>query len=95
MRELGHEGLNNLLVGFSTKEAWALCTFAYSAVPGTDPILFEGRTEGNIVPARGSAHFGWDAVFEPTGTGKTWVLLIAINLREVKNYLNLDTERWR
>jgi hypothetical protein len=27
-------GLNNLLVGFSTKAAWALCTFAYSAGPG-------------------------------------------------------------
>lgn len=72
MRDIGHEGLNNLLVGFPTKEAWALCTFAYSAGPGTEPILFEGRTDGNIVPARGSAHFGWDAVFEPVETGKTY-----------------------
>jgi len=72
MQNLGHEGLNNLLVGFPTKEAWALCTFAYSAGPGTEPILFEGRTDGNIVPARGSAHFGWDAVFEPIETGKTY-----------------------
>ena len=72
MKELGHEGLNNLLVGFPTKEAWALCTFAYSAGPGMEPILFEGRTDGNIVPARGSPHFGWDAAFEPVGTGKTY-----------------------
>lgn len=31
---LGYEGLNNLLTGFPTKAAWALCTFAYSAGPG-------------------------------------------------------------
>jgi len=72
MKELGHQGLNDLLVGFSTKEAWALCTFAYSAGPGSEPILFEGRTDGNIVPARGSPQFGWDATFEPVGTGKTY-----------------------
>ena len=74
MKELGHEGLNNLLVGFPTKNAWALCTFAYSTGPGTEPILFEGRTDGKIVPPRGSAKFGWDAIFEPIETGKTYVL---------------------
>lgn len=74
MKELGHEGLNNLLVGFPTKEAWALCTFAYSAGPGTEPLLFEGKTDGKIVPARGSAEFGWDAVFEPLETGRTYAL---------------------
>lgn len=61
-----------MLAGFETKEAWALCTFAYSAGPGTDPILFEGRTDGRIVPARGTANFGWDAVFEAENTGKTY-----------------------
>ncbi|KAJ7855037.1 inosine triphosphate pyrophosphatase-like protein [Mycena olivaceomarginata] len=71
LADLGHEGLNALLVGFPTKAAWALCTFAYSAGPGADPILFEGRTDGSIVPARGPGIFGWDAVFEPTGTGLT------------------------
>ena len=38
---------------------------------GTEPILFEGKTEGTIVPARGPKVFGWDAVFEPLGTGLT------------------------
>lgn len=89
MESVGHEGLNNMLAGFPTKAAWALCTFAYSAGPGkinvrsllltsnlmitqgTEPIVFEGRTEGSIVPARGPKVFGWDAVFEPDGTGLT------------------------
>jgi len=72
LAELGHEGLNNLLVGFPTKAAWALCTLAYSDGPGSEPILFEGRTDGNIVPKRGPGVFGWDAVFEPEGTGLTY-----------------------
>lgn len=67
MAEIGHEGLNAMLVGFPTKAAEAVCTFAYSAGPGTEPIIFEGRTEGTIVPARGPKVFGWDAVFQPSG----------------------------
>lgn len=60
-----------MLVGFESKEATALCTFAYSSGPGTEPLLFEGRTEGRIVPARGPSNFGWDPVFEVEDTGKT------------------------
>jgi Ham1 family len=66
-------GLNRMLDGFQTRAAWALCTFAYSAGPGSEPILFEGRTEGKIVPARGPSKFGWDPVFEAEDTGLTYV----------------------
>lgn len=72
MDAIGHAGLNTLLDGFPTRTAYALCTFAWSAGPGTEPILFEGRTEGEIVQARGPTTFGWDAVFQPVeGGGKT------------------------
>jgi inosine triphosphate pyrophosphatase len=110
-----------MLDGFDTKDAWALCTFAYSAGPGesislvrcrsfpsgsvharstlvvlsslllsdlgthctdavlitvgTEPILFEGRTEGKLVPKRGPPNFGWDCLFEPHGTGMTYVFI--------------------
>lgn len=64
-------GLNNMLVGFPSKDATALCTFAYSKGPGHEPILFEGKTEGRIVSARGPSNFGWDPVFEVEDTGKT------------------------
>lgn len=66
-------GLNTLLTGFPTNAAHALCTFAYSAGPGTEPILFEGRTDGKIVPPRGAGKFGWNPIFEVDGTGKTYV----------------------
>ncbi|KIY52198.1 Maf/Ham1 [Fistulina hepatica ATCC 64428] len=72
LAKLGHEGLNKMLDGFSTRAAWALCTFAYSAGPDSEPILFEGRTDGTLVPARGPAVFGWDPCFEPLGTGQTY-----------------------
>jgi len=62
-----------LLVGFATKAAWALCILAYSAGPGTEPILFEGRVDGTIVSARGPPVFGWGRVFEVKDTGKTQV----------------------
>ncbi|CAK5271835.1 unnamed protein product, partial [Mycena citricolor] len=88
LAELGHTGLNALLAGFDTKAAWALCTFAYSAGPGSEPILFEGRTDGSIVPARGPGVFGWDAVFEPTGTGLTYVLPLGSMLQ----YMNTDLQ---
>jgi inosine triphosphate pyrophosphatase len=34
-----------MLVGFEDKTAEAICTFAYSAGPGHEPIIFQGRTE--------------------------------------------------
>lgn len=62
-----------MLVGFNNTNAHALCTFAYCAGPGEEPILFEGRTDGDIVPARGPSNFGWDPVFQPKeGGGKTY-----------------------
>ncbi|KAL1900243.1 nucleoside triphosphate pyrophosphohydrolase ham1 [Sporothrix stenoceras] len=67
MASLGHEGLNKLLAGHEDKGAKAVCTFAYCKGPGEEPILFQGITQGKIVPARGPANFGWDPIFEYEG----------------------------
>ncbi|KAI9837585.1 MAG: hypothetical protein M1819_007236 [Sarea resinae] len=67
LQKLGHEGLNNLLLAYDDKSAQAVCTFAYSDGPGQEPVIFQGRTDGKIVPARGPADFGWDAIFEYDG----------------------------
>ncbi|RAK72454.1 non-canonical purine NTP pyrophosphatase [Aspergillus fijiensis CBS 313.89] len=64
---LGHEGLNRMLDSFDLKTAEAVCTFAFSEGPGSEPILFQGRTEGAIVRPRGPANFGWDPIFEYQG----------------------------
>lgn len=68
MKSLGHDGLNNLLAAYpENKGAKAVCTFGYSAGPGHEPILFQGITQGKIVPPRGPPNFGWDAIFEYEG----------------------------
>lgn len=69
---LGHEGLNKLLAGYDDKTIYAVCTFAYCAGPGQEPILFRGRTRGKLVSARGPNDFGWDPVFEYEELGKTY-----------------------
>lgn len=55
---LGDDGLCKLLAGFDDKTATAVCTFAFSAGPGSETLLFQGRTEGKIVDKRGEGGFG-------------------------------------
>lgn len=64
---IGHQGLNNLIAAYPDKSAEAVCTFAFSAEPSHEPLLFQGRCPGNIVPARGPSDFGWDPIFEYQG----------------------------
>ncbi|CAG8468972.1 194_t:CDS:2 [Scutellospora calospora] len=73
-----------MLSGFEDKTAYALCTFAYSAKPDTDPILFEGRTNGKIVSPRGIKDFGWDPIFQPDGFDLTYAEMS----KEVKNSIS-------
>ncbi|KAL1984786.1 hypothetical protein VTN96DRAFT_8727 [Rasamsonia emersonii] len=67
LEALGHDGLNKLLDPYEDKSAEAVCTFAFCRGPGEEPILFQGRTVGKIVAARGPANFGWDPIFEYEG----------------------------
>lgn len=48
MEALGHQGLNDMLAGFTDKSAQAVCTFAYCEGPGHEPIIFQGRTDVTI-----------------------------------------------
>ena len=69
----GHDGLNKMLAGFEDKSAYAQCTFAYcSGEASAQPVVFEGRTPGKIVPARGPTDFGWDPIFLPDGFEDTY-----------------------
>ena len=45
LEALGHKGLNNLLAAYEDKTAEAITTFAYSAGPGNEPLVFEGRVQ--------------------------------------------------
>ncbi|TKA59829.1 Inosine triphosphate pyrophosphatase [Cryomyces minteri] len=67
LRALGPGGMHKLLAAYDDKSAQAVCTFAYSEGPGHDPVVFQGRTDGRIVPSRGPTNFGWDSAFEYEG----------------------------
>jgi inosine triphosphate pyrophosphatase len=68
-----------MLAGFENKTGYALCTFAYCE-PGSAPILFEGRTHGTIVPARGPTNFGWDPIFQPDGFSETYAEVFCLTV---------------
>jgi ribokinase/non-canonical purine NTP pyrophosphatase (RdgB/HAM1 family) len=62
---IGHDGLNKMLRGFDDERAYAQTIIAFSAGPGKDVHLFDGRTKGRIVSPRGALDFGWDPIFQP------------------------------
>ncbi|KAJ4851306.1 hypothetical protein Tsubulata_010185 [Turnera subulata] len=72
LQKIGHEGLNNLLMAYDDKSAYALCAFSFALGPDAEPITFLGKTPGKIVPARGPNDFGWDPVFQPDGYEQTY-----------------------
>ncbi|KAI9824835.1 MAG: nucleoside triphosphate pyrophosphohydrolase ham1 [Phylliscum demangeonii] len=67
VQSLGFEGLPNLLAAYSDKSAQFVSSFAYSDGPDHEPILFQGRIKGRIVPPRGAGRFGFDPIFEYQG----------------------------
>ncbi|KAJ0793299.1 putative nucleotide diphosphatase [Helianthus annuus] len=72
LQKLGHEGLNNMLMAYEDKSAYALCIFSLAIGPDSEPLTFVGKTPGKIVPARGPNDFGWDPVFQPDGYEQTY-----------------------
>ncbi|KAL3329229.1 hypothetical protein AABB24_036366 [Solanum stoloniferum] len=72
LQRIGHEGLNNLLMAYEDKTAYAMCIFSLSLGPNTEPMTFVGKTLGRIVPARGPNDFGWDPIFQPHGYNQTY-----------------------
>ncbi|KAK6279169.1 hypothetical protein POUND7_019436 [Theobroma cacao] len=72
LQKIGHEGLNNLLMAYEDKSAYALCAFSFALGPDVEPITFLGKTPGKIVPARGPNDFGWDPIFQPDGYDQTY-----------------------
>ncbi|CAI0552379.1 unnamed protein product [Linum tenue] len=72
LQKIGHEGLNNLLMAYEDKSAYALCAFSFALGPDVEPVTFVGKTPGKIVPARGPNDFGWDPIFQPDGFEQTY-----------------------
>jgi len=52
-----------------------ICTFSYCESSESEPLIFQGITEGIIVEPRGPRDFGWDPIFQPVGYEKTYAEL--------------------
>lgn len=62
----GHDGLNRMLDGYEDKSGYAQTVVACTTTGrAEDIVVFDGRTNGTIVRARGALDFGWDPIFEP------------------------------
>jgi len=73
LQKCGHVGLNSMLDGFDDRSAYAQTIVAFTMGVGEKIHVFDGRTDGQIVAARGPLDFGWDPIFEPfEGEGKTY-----------------------
>jgi ribokinase/non-canonical purine NTP pyrophosphatase (RdgB/HAM1 family) len=73
LEKCGHDGLNAMLTGFDDKSAYAETIVAFTKGPDEDVHVFDGRTDGRIVPPRGLLDFGWDPIFEADESdGKTY-----------------------
>jgi non-canonical purine NTP pyrophosphatase (RdgB/HAM1 family) len=70
----GPEGIARCAQGLSDPTATARCLVLY--YDGAREVVGEGLETGRLVlPARGSTGFGWDVVFAPDGSDRTYAEL--------------------
>lgn len=83
MKTLGKEGLLRLLANEPNRRAYAQTTLAVSS-DGKKVQIYVGRVSGQISKQiRGDNNFGWDPVFIPDGSNKTFAEMTGI---EKDNY---------
>lgn len=69
--ELGNDGLCTLLDSYADRSALAEVQFALH--DGKEVMLFDGQVRGAIAEEpRGERGFGWDPIFIPDGSTKTY-----------------------
>lgn len=71
LKTIGNDGLVKICNSFGNNKATAKVIIGFSTENG-DIKFFEGSIEGKIVKPRGEYGFGWDAIFQPMGSAKTF-----------------------
>jgi inosine triphosphate pyrophosphatase len=73
LQNLKPVGLYKMISAFEDKSAYAQCIFAYfDGATMDEPVLFDGRCPGTIVPPTVTSKFGWDPIFQPDGYDVTY-----------------------
>lgn len=75
LRHLGPAGMVRALEPFGDMRAEAVSVIGYH--DGVLAHIFEGRVSGFLVPPRGGQGFGWDPVFQPAGSERTYGEMVA------------------
>ena len=68
---LGNEGLGHLAAKMGQGDARVATIFGY-AKNETELYFFDGELAGAIVAPRGNNGFGWNPIFQPTGSSLTF-----------------------
>jgi inosine triphosphate pyrophosphatase len=88
-RAAGLEALCRSLDGFSDRRATASCVLAFRSE--TQQLTAVGRIEGSIArEPRGNGGFGWDAIFVPEGSDRTFSEMSAAE----KNAISHRRKAW-
>lgn len=71
LESIGAEGIARVAAAEGSTEVRAICALLY--LDGERAVSAQGETCGHLVlPARGTAGFGWDPVFQPDGSERTY-----------------------
>lgn len=70
LKTIGNAGLLKIVESFGNAEAYAIVLVGF--YDGIRFKFFEGRQNGQIVSAKGTNGFGWDPIFLPAGSKKTF-----------------------
>lgn len=72
---LGVEKMYELAIKTGNRQASAKTVVGYLAEGSSDPILFEGSIEGEIVAPSIESGYGWDTIFQPYGLNETYAAM--------------------
>ena len=90
LQAMGAEGMATTAIAGGSPQATARCRLLY--VDDSLRISAEGTCSGElVVPARGDSGFGWDPVFAPRGSSKTYAEMTA----EEKDAVSHRAAAWR
>ncbi len=90
LQAVGAEGLARAALNTGNSKAVARCRMLY--VEASRRVSAEGTCVGElVVPARGDSGFGWDPVFVPDGSSRTYAEMTA----EEKDAVSHRAKAWR
>jgi XTP/dITP diphosphohydrolase len=74
--QVGNKGLMKLMQDTKNRKARFKSAIAYCESETTTPVIFEGESKGEITVTErmgnGEAGFGFDPIFQPSGSAKTF-----------------------